>query len=418
MAMKDDQGAEQFFQQPVFEKFAQELARRYYLKGDFGRTLGLQLFKGLETEPLRQFLGVPSWEWETQKRVQIATFSAALSNSVLKWSVNDFITYLTKQPLVLKSEVEAQRQVNYSLFLTKINQIDAIFCEQLTEKQLKQWFHEEMDVVDAFEKVSKAWHQLPKTYTYLPFFAYQLTGDAHAFDESTFAGRLLLQLFAATTKEPIFDQQLARIEEKNALLNEFFLLKDDIHNFVAIRGLVAKKHGQVSTMWHQAWLEKTAWNAPLKEILQMDQIYSVSHQSVLIIENSAVYSVLLELLPDVAMICSSGQFTYAVWQLLRKLVASGTHLYYSGDLDPEGLLMAQKLIEMFPKQVSTIGMTLESYQVGKKIEPLLSTQLQQLKKIQIKELKEIAEEMAVTHKKAYQEGFIDLIVMEVEKKLK
>lgn len=418
MAMKDNRAAKQFFQQPVFEKLAQELARRYYLKGDFGRTLGLQLFNKLETEPLRQFLGIPSWEWETQKRVQITAFTRALSNSVLQWSVNDFITYLTKQPLVLKSDVEAQRQVNYSLFLAKIDQIDPVFCEKLTEKQLKQWFDESNDVIDAFEKVSKAWYQLPKTYTYLPFFAYQLTGDAHAFDESTLAGRLLLQLFAVISKEPVVDQQLARIEEKNALLNEFFLLKDDIHNFVAIRGLLAKKQGQVNGMWQQASLEKTAWNVPLKEILQVDQIYPPSHPSVLIIENSAVYSILLELLPDVAIICSSGQFTYAVWQLLRKLIASDTHLYYSGDLDPEGLLMAQKLIEMFPKQVSTIGMTLESYQVGKKIEPLLSTQLQQLKKIQIKELKEIAEEMAVTHKKAYQEGFIDLIVMEVEKKLK
>lgn len=139
--------------------------------------------------------------------------------------------------------------------------------------------------------------------------------------------------------------------------------------------------------------KKVSWNVPLKEILRMDKIYSGNGKIVFVVENSAVYSVLVELIPEVTIICSSGQFTYAVWQLLRKLIASDTVLYYSGDLDPEGLLMAQKLIEMFPNKVQTIGMSLESYQIAQQLEPLLPNQLKQLSKIKNETLQLIAEQM-------------------------
>ena len=126
---------------------------------------------------------------------------------------------------------------------------------------------------------------------------------------------------------------------------------------------------------------------------------------------------LLELVPEIAIICSSGQFTYAVWQLLRKLSENNVKLYYSGDLDPEGLLMAEKLIEMFPDQVQTIGMSLESYQVGQQLSKLLPQQLKQLQKIKNKELKIIAEKMKISHIKAYQEGYLDIILAEINEKM-
>ena len=92
-------------------------------------------------------------------------------------------------------------------------------------------------------------------------------------------------------------------------------------------------------------------------------------------------------------------------------------LYYSGDLDPEGLLMAEKLIEMFPDQVQTIGMSLESYQVGQQLSKLLPQQLKQLQKINSKELKLIAKKMEISHIKAYQEGYLDIILAEINEKM-
>lgn len=409
--------AEKFLQQPVFQQLAKELSRRYYLKGDFGQSVGLQLFKKVDTEPLRQFLGLTQWHWSTKKRVQVAEFSLALENSAVRWSIAEFVVFLTKTPLQLQVEVERKKEQAWLVFFEKIHQIDSIFTQQLTEKQLKNWMEELEGMATIFEVISKALQQLPEEFTYLPFFAYQQTGDAHAFDEGKLAGRLLLQMLAAQSKIPVDDQLTAAAEDKNMVLNEFYLLKDDIHNFVSIRGLLAEQQGKVRQMWEKACEEKVAWNVPLKEILRMDKVYPSGTKKVLIVENSSVYSVLLELLPEVAIVCSSGQFKYAVWQLLRKLVASDVTLYYSGDLDPEGLLMAQKLATMFPEKVQTVGMTMASYQSGKTLKALTASQLQQLKKIEIEPLREIANQMAVTHKKAYQEGFIAEILADVQQKM-
>ena len=79
--------------------------------------------------------------------------------------------------------------------------------------------------------------------------------------------------------------------------------------------------------------------------------------------------------------------------------------------------MAEKLIEMFPDQVQTIGMSLESYQVGQQLSKLLPQQLKQLQKIKNKELKIIAEKMKISHIKAYQEGYLDIILAEINEKM-
>ncbi len=409
--------AKKFLNQPVFRKLGQELARRYYSKASFGLSVGRQLFRNESDEALRQFLGITEWEWKSRKAISVESFERALKNSLLEWSLAEFVVFTTEKPLQLKSDVEEKKRVLYANFVTRLNQIDPLFSEKLNVKQLTQWHEDLGGDFEIFEAVSKALKQLPKEWTRLPFFAYQQTGDAHFFDETKNGGRLLLQMLTALSRRTENDKKLSVVEEKNIILNEFQLLRDDIHNFVSVHGLVAEKNNIISQMWLNAWSEGVTWNVPLKEILRMDSIYPGQGNKVLIIENSAVYSVLLELVPEIAIICSSGQFTYAVWQLLRKLSENNVKLYYSGDLDPEGLLMAEKLIEMFPDQVQTIGMSLESYQVGQQLSKLLPQQLKQLQKINSKELKLIAKKMEISHIKAYQEGYLEIILAEINEKI-
>lgn len=263
-----------------------------------------------------------------------------------------------------------------------------------------------------FKQVSLALKHLPREFTRLPVFAYEQTGDAHAFDENQPAGRLLLQMLAKLSIDNLEKPQRAATEEKNELLNEFYLLRDDILNFVTIRGLLAEKAGIVNEMWRQATLDSCSWNVPLKEVLRMDVIYPTGKQ-VLIVENSGVYSILVDLLPEVAIICSSGQFSYAVWQLLRKLVASDTQLYYSGDMDPEGLLMAQRLMDAFPEHVQTMGMNLAYYQMAAKPSQISDARLKQLRQVKHNELTLVAEQVVETSQIALQEGILDTLIEQV-----
>ena len=284
--------------------------------------------------------------------------------------------------------------------------------EQLTDKQLSNW-QEEKDVAAVFATVSKALQQLPKEYTRLPVFAYQQTGNSHAFDENEPAGLLLLQMLSPNeTLEDETATLLTNVERKNRVLDEAKLLKDDIHNDVAAYGLLAKNE-TVSAMWQGACLEQASWKIPLKEILRMQTIYPASGNQVLVVENSGVYSILLDELPEIPMICSSGQFTYAVWKILRKLTESNTQIYYVGDMDPEGLVMAQQLLQTFPKHAQTIAMDKTNFKIAKQKTQISDTRLKKLRLIKEPHLNEVANLIQETQEIALQEGFIEELIWQV-----
>lgn len=218
--------AKVFLKQAVFQKLGKELARRYYLKGSFGVSVGRQLFQKTDDEPLRRFLGITEWEWLSRRNISILLFEQALKSSSLQWSLMDFVVFVTKKPLQLKSEVEEQENIRYANFITQLNQIDPLFSKILTVKQLTKWLEDSGETFKIFEVVSKALQQLPKEMTHLPFFAYQQTGDAHFFDENEMGGRLFLQILTVLSQETTNEQKLTLVEEKNSILNEFKLLKD------------------------------------------------------------------------------------------------------------------------------------------------------------------------------------------------
>lgn len=405
-----------FFQARVFKILAKELWKRYYQKKDFGVSIGLKVFGKENTDPLRSLMGITPIDWSKMNRLSIAKFEAALENSVFSWNVTDFVVFVTKETLLVKEEVEVEEQKRYQLFCQSIEEIDSIFLLNLSEKKLNYWFHSGVEDLTTFRQVSRALKNLPKEYMRIPVFAYQQTGDAHSFDEGKASGQLFLQLLSALSRTETSEIPLAQTEIKHQLLAEFHLLRDDIKNDVAVRGLESKKEGRINQMWQQACLEGCSWNIPLKEILRMDEIYPFNENKVLVVENSGVYSILVDLLPAVPIICSSGQFTYAVWQLLRKLKQSNSQFYYVGDLDPEGLLMAQRLLEIFPDNANTIGMNLDNYHQASKPSNVSHRRLKQLRAIKESSLKKIADRMIETGHIAYQEGFIQELIEEVNRK--
>ena len=396
--------ANHFFDEPIFKQLAKLLHHRYYLQGEFGRTIGKSQFKKLDQEPLYRMLGLTQSEWDKKKSLNLQQFDDALQGSSFQLTIATFVELF--QPLVLKATVLAQEQETYQQFLVTIDAIDPRFTQLLTEKQLQEWVKQ--PGIAHFQQVAAALNRLPNTYTRMPVFAYNVTKNPHAFDENQLAGRLLLQMLASLAM--LETTALSYVEEKNQLLNHFFLLKDDIMNAVAVHQLTATTNGHENQMWRAACLEESSWNVPLKEILKVEAIQPFQGKYVLVVENSGVYSILMEQLPQVSMVCSSGQFTYAVITLLRKLVAQDIQLLYVGDMDPEGLVMAQKLLDLFPDHCQTVAMNQETYQKHAVEHLSLTERLKQLRLIKDKILKEIADEMQTTHHIASQEGFVEEVV--------
>lgn len=397
-----------FFDPPIFKQIAVILWKRYYLKSDFGRTIGKKQVDAYDQEPLYRMLGMTKIEWDKKKSLNLRDFEATLRNSIFDMSLIDFVVLL-KGPLLEKTIVLAQEQAEYQIFIERIDEISSEFSQLLDEHQMKEWF--KLKDFTAFDFVKRGLAQLPTVYTRLPVFAYQITKNPHAFDDNQPAGRLLLQMLAKKSAVQWADHTI--IEGKNQLLNQFYLLKDDIMNAVSIRGLTASTNNEQKQMWQAACQENCSWNVPLKEILKVDQIHPFQGEHVLIVENSGVYSILLEQLPHVAMVCSSGQFTYAVITLLRKLAASHSQLMYVGDIDPEGLVMAQKMLDLFPNQCQIVGMNQTNYHRYGVEQAGVIHRLKQLRLIKNEHLQQLANHMQTTQRVASQEGFIDEVIAEV-----
>lgn len=272
-----------------------------------------------------------------------------------------------------------------------------------------------------FKQVSAALQHLPENeFMRLPVFAYEVTGFPHAFDENRDGGQRFLQLLTAMSNQTSESlAELEKAEQRHGLLNEFHLLKDDIMNYAAIRGLTALDlDGIENQMWRQACIEGVSWNVPLKEILRMPRICPAVGNQGLVVENSGIYSILVVLLPKVPIICSSGQFAFAIWQLLRKLVAGGTTIYYSGDLDPEGLGMAQKLKNTFKDQVQFLGMELGNFHLAKTDTHLSDSRLKKLQSFEDEQLAELGELIRSEKQVAYQEGFLQELMEDIVREFK
>lgn len=94
--------------------------------------------------------------------------------------------------------------------------------------------------------------------------------------------------------------------------------------------------------------------------------------------------------------CMNGQPRLAGLVTLDLLAASGTVVYYAGDLDPEGLLIAQKISEYYAGEFHYWHMTVEDYEKSKSNETISEKRIKSLERITDTELFPVAEKCAWT----------------------
>lgn len=119
-------------------------------------------------------------------------------------------------------------------------------------------------------------------------------------------------------------EMFSLVESLGFNLYEARLLRDDLQNFVTAYGIVPE--GETAPYWRAAAEVFAPFNAPLREIVRAEVFHPIEKgRSVYIVENSGVFSALLDALQE----------------------AGGCAFRYAGDYDPEGLLMAQSVLRRY-----------------------------------------------------------------------
>lgn len=411
-----------FASKPVMVICIKQIHKKYESFGRFTGTISKSLFKKVDTEPLLTFMGLAQWEWEISKNIKISDFKRNYEGS--KFEPIPFevvVESVSGKQLKTKQELADDAEAEYAAFLAEIGGIYPLFREVFSRNRnavYSDCFQKEPSACLAtFRNVAEALHNLPQEYTKLPVFAHRITSNPHAFDSNGLTGQLLFMMlyhqYAEAESAQAMNGFLSKAELENEIYGLFKIIKDDIMNFTAVNGLVAYRGEDPIAMWQDACLDRIPWNVPVRQLLDISWIRPGKGKQIFLIENSGVYSILLDAFPDCPMVCTNGQFRYAVWLLLERIPDEGITLYYSGDFDPEGLLMADTLKRRYGEKLQLIGMTTDHYLASKPAAEVDDKRLQKLKRVQSGELLGLADLMAEKKVAGYQEGILDALLDEI-----
>ena len=249
-------------------------------------------------------------------------------------------------------------------------------------------------------RIDKLLSNIPDKITYLPIYA-SITSNPHYLDYNAKSSNLFYRILSNILGEDTPNTNL----DKTKLLEKINVYIDSLSNYVITYNLVYDKEMPFDVL-----------NLNIDNISKINNITGKSNK-IFIFENPSILNYLKNKDLDISIIITSGIPNLAFYKLLEN-ITSDTTLYYNGDYDPEGLLIADKLNNKY----SNIKLFLydgKSYFNTKPNVSLSNNRLHKLELIKSKELQEVKRLLLENKKCGYQEnnllsieGFIKIKVKE------
>ena len=458
------QEAVEFFRStPVYDRLLHAVKERYVQLGRIGGTVTLRNLSGQDQQDLAAFLG-KSFLREEQVKIALQDFLKAFQiGRFREVTLSELLeTYFAEQ-LITKAERQETWQKEweelfYSLSAEYPHELCQRWLSELANRHgigyrlIYRKFNEERERLDPTERlpdnvidglpeenrdrlqeagtglaennaraslkadlgiVCKALTNLPvheKKVVRLPIFASKITTDPHGFDAWTDRGKLFRSALATVFLEPLPRSG----EEVTLLYQKAGILKGDIASYVTTYGLLAYRAAALHPLWQGALDADEILQVTLENLFCVDRVVSPGGR-VYVLENPAVFSELVESVAgnQHAFICSSGQLSLASLVLLDHLAKEGVEIFYAGDFDPEGLGIAQRLIDRYPTNLVLWHYSIEDYRKALSEVDISETSLSKLGKIENGHLAAIQDEMLRLKKAGYQELLLEEMVREI-----
>ena len=247
----------------------------------------------------------------------------------------------------------------------------------------------------------------------LAVFSAEMSDNPHYFDQGTTAGQLLVHgmCYAARTDYP---ENTHRWRE---LLLSNGIVPDNISSIVHIYGLRL----QIGGDWHPAYdafCRRQEPCAVTMENLQELTAVQPTGDRVYIVENEMVFSYLLKHLEqkNVTLLCTSGQLRSAAVKLIPFLLDSGAEIYYSGDIDPDGIRIADRLWRKYGDRIHVWRMSGGDYEKSLSEEVIGNISMKKLETVANPILRETAGEVRKKKKAGYQENILTDLLEDMDRK--
>ena len=296
------------------------------------------------------------------------------------------------------------------------HQRGAIF--QLVSKMLE----EDHDGIEGLLNAGNALPVFENKAERLAIFSTKMTKNPHYFDEGTTGNTILLSMARYFSNRNMNQEGENKKQDnyqtivKNELLYRVGLMREDILNYTNIYGIHMKKDDGTMHEGGEGFIKE---NEPFQvSLLTLSKIKSAKIEGnvVYVVENSGVFSELVERTKyPRAIICTNGQLHLASLVLLDILYQEGYTLYYAGDFDPEGILIAQRLKDRYGKSLCLWHYTKDDYEKAMSNVRLTDTRLKKCKAIDAPELNQVKNLILESELAGYQESLIEDYLEDMER---
>lgn len=423
----------EIFKKYDFERLFQGLKLKQEKSGKIVGFVKMNNIKESEVRALQE-IGLYKYRVGEDEKVSIKELKIFLTNfSLGESSIKNLIEEYFNRKIVHKKILIDIKEKRISNFFSNIldeikdERVEEYFIEIFKEKKyvykkiIKEWKDDEEKLKKKLLYIIKALENLPsykKKYENLPIFSNLITGDPHFFDLK--GGNFILLMRGIENIYKLKESENLETNYEN--LYHSGLLKDEISNYIIISGFKGIKRNNQNKEYSCKILEgindeRESIIYSLSNILKVDRLIPLNKdKKIIIVENPSVFSRLFrfyskkyKVVPT--LICTYGQLNLSAYLFLKKLGVRD-NIYYSGDLDPGGLIIAQKLIERFPhiNLLKFDKKTYMKYLSNITIDEIGISKIKNIKSLKLLELKEsILKEKIVV----YQESFIREIEAEV-----
>lgn len=235
-------------------------------------------------------------------------------------------------------------------------------------------------------------------------------GSPHYFDRDQAGGKCLLYALCYMMKTPY----PKNAEEIASIYYASHILPDDVSNFTTVYGVHLYCGQGIHPAYESFIAQNESYIVSLSNLSRIVRACSTQNK-VYIVENQMLFSQLCEEVMghDVSIICTSGQLKLASLVLVDLLCQDQCPMYYAGDFDPEGILIADRIISRNPDWIHPWFYQVENYEKAMTKEAISEERLAQLKHVENTALQRMADAL-LHHKRAgYQEALLPDMVKDI-----
>lgn len=242
----------------------------------------------------------------------------------------------------------------------------------------------------------------------IAIFASKISGNPHFLDRNSGDGStLFVSILAYILKEDYPTDSKSWYE----LLEKANLIKDEIAGSLAIYNVQLLKDNTAHQGAYWCYKYKQPFMLAYCNLNDIDKA-TTDNNIVYVVENEMVFTTLQKEIKDrnIALICTSGQPSLTAQKLIELLVKGNNRIFYSGDIDPEGLGICDRLWKKYPNNITPWLMDKNDYLASISNEKVSNQRLSLLDKIENPILKETSILLKENKKAAYQENMISIFI--------